>query len=64
VFWGEFIRRFPLLYAANVNALMELYRDGRIKPAITERFSLARGAQAIARLAAREARGKMVVSIP
>jgi NADPH:quinone reductase len=64
VFWGEIIRRFPILHAANVTALMELYRDGRIKPAITERFSLARGAQAIARLAAREARGKMVVLIP
>lgn len=63
VFWGEFIRRFPQLHAANVAALLALYREGRIKPAITERFPLASGGQAIARLAAREARGKMVVII-
>jgi NADPH:quinone reductase len=63
VFWGEFTTRFPALHAANVAALMALYLDGRIKPAVTERFPLARGAEAIARLGAREARGKMVVMI-
>jgi NADPH:quinone reductase len=63
VFWGEFTTRFPALHAANVAALMALYLDGRIKPAVTERFPLARGAEAIARLGAREARGKVVVMI-
>jgi NADPH:quinone reductase len=63
VFWGDFTARFPALHAANVAALMALYLGGRIKPAVTERFSLARGAEAIARLGAREARGKVVVMI-
>jgi NADPH2:quinone reductase len=63
VFWGEFARRFPQLHAANVAALLALYREGRIKPAITERFPLAQGGEAIARLAAREACGKIVVMI-
>jgi NADPH2:quinone reductase len=63
VFWGEFTVRFPALHAANVAALMALYLEGRIKPAVTERFPLARGAEAIARLGAREARGKVVVLI-
>ena len=63
VFWGEFTARFPALHAANVAALMALYLEGRIKPAVTERFPLARGAEAIARLGAREARGKIVVTI-
>jgi hypothetical protein len=63
VFWGEFAARFPALHAANVAALMTLYLDGRIKPAVTERFPLARGAEAIARLGARQARGKIVVTI-
>ena len=63
VFWGEFTTRFPALHAANVAALMTLYLDGRIKPAVTERFPLARGGEAIARLGAREARGKVVVLI-
>jgi NADPH2:quinone reductase len=63
VFWGEFTTRYPEAHAANVAALMALYLDGRIKPAVTERYPLARGAEAIARLGAREARGKVVVMI-
>jgi NADPH2:quinone reductase len=63
VFWGEFTRRYPELHAANVAALMAMYREGRIKPAVTERFPLARGGEAIARLGSREARGKVVVVI-
>ena len=63
VFWGEFAARYPALHAANVAELMALYLDGRIKPAVTERFPLARGAEAIARLGGRQARGKVVVVI-
>jgi NADPH:quinone reductase len=63
VFWGEFAARYPAQHAANVAALMALYLDGRIKPAVTERFPLARGAEAIARLGGRQARGKVVVVI-
>jgi NADPH:quinone reductase len=63
VFWGEFTTRYPAEHAANVEALMALYRDGRIKPAVTERFALARGGEAIARLGSREARGKIVVMV-
>lgn len=63
VFWGEFTNRSPSQHAENIAALFGLYRDGRIKPAITERFPLARGAEAIARLGSRDARGKLVVMI-
>jgi NADPH2:quinone reductase len=63
VFWGEFAARYPAQHAANVAALMALYLDGCIKPAVTERFPLARGAEAIARLGGRQARGKVVVVI-
>jgi NADPH2:quinone reductase len=63
VFWGEFTIRYPALHAANVAQLMTLYLDGRIKPAITERFALAHGGEAIARLGTRAARGKVVVMI-
>jgi len=63
VFWGAFAAREPAAHAANVAALMALYRDGKIRPAITERFPLERGGEAIARLGARGARGKIVVTI-
>ena len=63
VFWGDFTARNPAQHAANVAALMVLYRDGRIRPAVTERFPLARGGEAIAALGARRVRGKVVVVI-
>jgi NADPH2:quinone reductase len=61
VFWGDFIRRFPRLHAANVAALMTLYLEGRIKPVVTERFPFERAAEAISLLGAGTARGKLVV---
>jgi NADPH:quinone reductase len=63
VFWGDFTARFPAQHASNVTALMELYLEGRIRPAVTERFPLTRGGEAIARLSERAARGKLVVLI-
>jgi len=63
VFWGEFARRSPEAHRSNVQALMALYDEGRIKPAVTARFPLAQGAEAIACLESRQARGKMVVVV-
>jgi len=63
VFWGEFTQRLPKVHAANVAALMALYLDGKIKPAVTERFPLSRGGEAIGRLGSRAARGKIVVTV-
>ncbi|MES0021265.1 NADPH:quinone oxidoreductase family protein [Mesorhizobium sp. M0036] len=47
----------------SVKELLELYAAGMIKPHISERFPLARGADAIGHLAARKAMGKVVVVI-
>jgi len=61
VFWGEFMRREPERHIANTQELLALYEAGRIRPAVTERFPLARGAEAIARLKDRAVQGKVVV---
>lgn len=63
VWWGDFTARAPRQHAANVAALMALYLEGRIRPAVTERFALQQGMDAIARLGARDARGKVVVMV-
>jgi len=62
-FLGRVHQSFPKVHAANVAALMALYLDGKIKPAVTERFPLARGGEAIGRLGSRAARGKIVVTM-
>lgn len=63
VYWGEFTTRQPRQHAANVAALFALYLEGRLKPAVTERFALGRAMEAIAKLGGRDARGKLVVII-
>jgi NADPH2:quinone reductase len=63
VFWGAFTRRDPAANAANIAELMQLYHRGAIRPVVSERFPLARAGEAIARLAARKAMGKIVVTM-
>jgi NADPH2:quinone reductase len=63
VFWGGFAERDPKANAANIGALMALWSEGKIRPAISERFPLAKAGEAIARLAARKALGKIVVTM-
>jgi NADPH2:quinone reductase len=61
VFWGAFAQRDPAASRANNEELLQLYAAGKIKPQISGRFPLARGGEAIARLADRTALGKLVV---
>ncbi|MDB5714533.1 MAG: NADPH:quinone oxidoreductase [Sphingomonadales bacterium] len=61
IFWGVWLERNPERHKANNNALLQFYRDGLIKPFISERFPLERGGEAIRRLADRKAVGKLVV---
>jgi NADPH2:quinone reductase len=63
VFWGAFTRREPEANAVNIAELMQLYAKGAIKPVVSERFPLANAGEAIARLAARKAMGKIVVTM-
>ncbi len=63
VFWGGFARRDPKANAANIAELMQLYAKGAIKPMICERYPLAEAGKAIARLASRQAMGKIVVTL-
>ncbi|MDO1559252.1 NADPH:quinone oxidoreductase family protein [Brevundimonas sp. 2R-24] len=63
VFWGAHVAREPDLHADNLSLLFELFGQGRIRPRVTETYPLERGGEAIARLASREAVGKIVVTL-
>ncbi len=63
VFWGAFAARDPKANGANTVELLKMYREGVIRPEISERFPLAQGGEAISRLATRQARGKIVVTL-
>ncbi|RAK57377.1 NADPH:quinone oxidoreductase family protein [Phenylobacterium deserti] len=63
VFWGAWVARNPDKHAQAVGELLELYAAGKIKPFVSERFPLEKGAEAIAHLASRQAMGKVVVTM-
>ncbi|MDH4745224.1 NADPH:quinone oxidoreductase family protein [Sphingomonas sp. CBMAI 2297] len=63
VFWGAFAARDPRANAAHVGQLFRLWGEGRIAPRVTETFALADGGKAIAKMAARQVIGKVVVTI-
>ena len=63
VFWGSFAERHPAQHAENLQLLLDLWREGRIQPTISARFSLPQGGTALAKLLHREVLGKMVVLI-
>ena len=63
VFWGAFAARDPQANAAHVRTLFRLWEEGRIAPRVSRTWPLARGAEAIAHMAARQAIGKLVVTM-
>ena len=63
VFWGTWAARNPELFSKSIEELLELYAQGKVKPHVSERFPLERGADAIAHLGSRQAMGKVVVTI-
>lgn len=63
VFWGAFAARDPAANAAHVQTLFRLWDEGRIAPKVSRTWPLAQGAEAIAHMAARQAVGKLVVTM-
>ncbi|TXC72826.1 NADPH:quinone oxidoreductase family protein [Sphingomonas ginsenosidivorax] len=63
VFWGAFAARDPQANAEHIATLFELWEAGKIAPRVTETFPLEKGGDAIAKMAARGAIGKLVVEV-
>lgn len=63
VFLGGIMERDPARFRQMVAELFDFYKAGKVRPRVSERFPLARGAEAIQRVADRKAMGKLVVTI-
>ncbi len=61
VFWGASVVREPELHQANLRDLFALYAEGKVRPRISQRYSLKDAGQAIRALMDRTATGKLVV---
>lgn len=63
VFWGDFTRREPKVFAESAQQLARWYREGKLKPHVSATFPLEKAADAMNLLASRKAKGKVVVKI-
>ena len=62
VFWGAWTGMFPAENQKNFEELFEMYKDGKINPAPSDKFTLETSAEAIAHLKHRKAKGKVVIN--
>ena len=62
VFWGDFARREPQRFRASVEQLGRWYREGKLRPHVSQTLPLAQAAEAINLLASRQAKGKIVLT--
>ena len=63
VFWGGFAAREPETNRRNFALLFDWWKAGKLKPAISHRFPLAKAAEALGALARREVVGKAVLEV-
>ena len=63
VFWGGFAAREPETNRRNFALLFDWWKEGKLKPAISHRFPLAKAAEALGALARREVVGKAVLEV-
>ena len=63
VFWGSFVERDPARHAANLAAMAGWLAEGRLhSPRIEAVLPLEQGVEALRRIAARDVRGKLVLT--
>jgi NADPH2:quinone reductase len=61
VYWGDSVRHDPGGHERNLRRLVDWFAAGIIKPVVSERVPLAQAPAALARLAGRQVKGKVVV---
>ena len=62
VFWGDFARREPQQLAGSIARLGKWFREGRLKPHVSQTFPLAQAAEALKLMAGRKVTGKVVLT--
>jgi NADPH2:quinone reductase len=62
VFWGDFARREPARFADSVRQLAKWYQEGKLRPHVSGTFPLEKAAQALKLMAARQVKGKLVLT--
>jgi NADPH:quinone reductase len=61
VFWGDFTRREPKVFAAGLTQMFGWMQTGKLKPLISQRYELANTAQALNDMMNRKVTGKVII---
>jgi NADPH2:quinone reductase len=62
VFWGDFARREPQRFAQSVRQLAKWFQEGKLRPHVSQTFPLHKAAEALKLMAARQVKGKVVLT--
>ena len=62
VYWGDSTKHDPGGHLANLKQLNDWFSAGKIKPVVSQRYPLARAGDAVAAIANRQVKGKVVVA--
>lgn len=63
VFWGDFGKREPKQFAESLRQIATWYEQGKVRPHVSEKFPLAKAADALKLMAARKVKGKVVLTV-
>ena len=63
VFWGDFGKREPKAFAESLRQIATWYEQGKVRPHVSEKFPLAKAAEALKLMAARKVKGKVVLTV-
>ncbi|HYT46866.1 MAG TPA: NADPH:quinone oxidoreductase family protein [Burkholderiales bacterium] len=63
VFWGDFARREPERFADSLRRLARWYGEGKLRPHVSQTFPLEKAAEALKLMAARQVKGKVVLTV-
>ena len=63
VFLGRFRKEEPVAYEENFEELLELFRQGKLKPIVTESFALPKYADAFNVFTERKVMGKVTLEV-
>ncbi len=63
VYWGSSVRRHPEAHADNMRLLADWFASGQVSPYVSETVALDQAPDALARMAARQVLGKVVVRL-
>lgn len=62
VFWGDFTRREPKAFAQSLAQLGAWFREGKLKPHVSQTFPLEKAVEALQLMAGRKVKGKVVLT--